>query len=113
MPGFDHRGPFGQGPMTGGGFGYCGNSSRAGYGIGGRGASGGVGGRGAGRGRGRGVCRRDAWNFEFAGPQRFYGQSIRSDPEGELAGLRQEAEEVRGYLKDMETRIAALEKTSE
>ncbi|MEJ5227047.1 DUF5320 domain-containing protein [Thermodesulfovibrio sp.] len=28
MPGFDRTGPFGQGPMTGRGMGYCGGASR-------------------------------------------------------------------------------------
>jgi Family of unknown function (DUF5320) len=30
MPGFDRTGPLGQGPRTGGGFGYCGSSAGAG-----------------------------------------------------------------------------------
>jgi len=57
MPGFDKRGPLGEGPKTGWGMGVCNNTSnnlnrRAGLGRGfgrGRGA-----GRGLGRGRGMG-----------------------------------------------------------
>ncbi len=48
MPGFDRTGPLGQGPMTGGGFGRCGQ--------GGAGLGAGLG-RGMGAGRGRGFGR--------------------------------------------------------
>jgi hypothetical protein len=33
MPGFDRTGPNSQGPMTGGGFGFCGAGSRVGSGF--------------------------------------------------------------------------------
>jgi hypothetical protein len=58
MPGFDRTGPQGQGPMTGGGFGYCGAGRRRGDLSalgGGYGRPGG--GRGFGSGRGRGMAR--------------------------------------------------------
>ncbi len=55
MPGFDRTGPEGKGPLTGGGFGYCGTPNRrAGfYGVGRGGAPWG-GGRGHCFGGGRG-----------------------------------------------------------
>ena len=74
MPGFDRKGPLGEGPATGGGFGLCNrfaqqsgleknDESRRGRGLGrglrvGRGAGLGRRGRAAGRGRGRGLGRR-------------------------------------------------------
>lgn len=70
MPGFDGTGPMGQGPMTGGGRGYCavpanngqpqpaGRGVAAGFGRGiGRGAGGFGRGMGRGCGRGRGMRR--------------------------------------------------------
>ncbi|HDQ41957.1 MAG TPA: hypothetical protein ENN39_13150 [Desulfonatronum sp.] len=54
MPGFDGTGPRGQGPMTGGGFGYCASGGYA-QGVA---RGGGLGrGRGQGRGFGRGFGR--------------------------------------------------------
>ncbi len=58
MPGYDRRGPAGQGPMTGGGRGYCAGgrpdaNDSLGYGQGRGGMPRGQGPRGQGRGRGR------------------------------------------------------------
>ncbi len=80
MPGFDGTGPLGQGPMTGGGFGFCGR----GYGRGIR--------RGRGFGMGRGFGRR----FWGAAPLNY-------SPEDELEMLKREKEL-------LEQDIAALEK---
>jgi hypothetical protein len=86
MPGFDGTGPLGEGPMTGGGFGYCGT----GYGRGirrGRGL-------GYGRGFGRGFgFRRAAWG----------APRVNYSPEDELEMLRREKEL-------LEQDIASLEK---
>ena len=101
MPGFDGTGPLGQGPMTGGGFGYCGTNRRPGYALGGRGfARRGWIGRGGGQGYG------------YLGPWSLYGPSRRVDPETELAQLHQEATDLKAYLKDVEARIGELEKAS-
>ncbi|MBU1627658.1 DUF5320 domain-containing protein [bacterium] len=71
MPGFDRTGPLGQGPMTGGGFGYCNPLNRGSipgrplYGVG----SGGIP-RGGGRGRafGGGLGRFGSWGNNFFHP---------------------------------------------
>ncbi|MHC1624620.1 MAG: DUF5320 domain-containing protein [Methermicoccaceae archaeon] len=55
MPGGDRTGPYGAGPMTGRGLGYCAGFNAPGYTRGvGRGAGRGYGGYGRGRGFGRG-----------------------------------------------------------
>jgi hypothetical protein len=105
MPGYDGTGPLGGGPMTGGGFGYCGTGRRPSYGLGGRAFYGGFGGRGPGFGRGRGLRR--------AGAQAFgYWQPLSRGPEPGLAELQQEARDLRAYLKDVEARIVEAEKAS-
>lgn len=105
MPGYDGTGPLGGGPMTGGGFGYCGTGRRSSYGLGGRAFYGGFGGRGPGFGRGRGLRRAGA-------PAFGYWQPLSRGPEPELAELQQEARNLRAYLKDVEARIAEAEKAS-
>jgi hypothetical protein len=105
MPGFDGTGPLAGGPMTGGGFGYCGTGRRPGYGLGGRAFYGRVGGRGPGFGRGR-------WLRRGAGQGYGYSQPLPQSPETELAELREETEDLKAYLKDVEARIAAVEKAS-
>lgn len=113
MPGFDRTGPLGQGPMTGGGFGYCGTSRRPGYAFGGRGFFGRFGaGRGAGFGRRRGIGWCGGQGYGYLGPWSFYAPSRRLEPEAELAQLRQEATDLKASLKDVEARIAEVEKTS-
>ena len=67
MPGFDRTGPNGQGPMTGGGFGRCGNRRNLDETFQGRGLGRGFrGGRGAGFGRGRRLPQ-DETDFGFRG----------------------------------------------
>ena len=87
--------------MTGGGFGYCGSGRRPGYGLGGLGP-------GRGRRLGRGM-----------GPGYGYGRAMGSyrwprilDANAELAELQREAEDVKGYLKDLEARMAELRQPS-
>jgi hypothetical protein len=114
MPGFDGSGPQGGGPMTGGGRGYCGQNSRRGvrYGFGGgrmnqRGFRGyppqgrGRGGFGFGRGR----------SGQYAAPfmmpiQPEYGYVTK---ENELMALREEAQDLKMMLSDVESRINALD----
>jgi hypothetical protein len=113
MPGFDGTGPLGHGPMTGGGFGYCGTSRRAGYAFGGRGSFGRFGaGRGAGFARRGWIGRGGGQGYGYLGPWSLYGSSRRVDSETELAQLHQEATDLKAYLKDVEARIGELEKTS-
>ena len=109
MPGFDGTGPWGEGPMTGGGFGYC----RSGWGLAYRPGSAGFRGRfGAGRGFsgfGRGLGRIQLNRMpSYPGPQ---SRSLAANTE--LATLQQEAEDVKAYLKDVEAKIVKLEKKPE
>ena len=107
MPGFDGTGPFGDGPMTGGGFGYCGTGRRPGYAVRGRPVYGRFGaGRGPGFGRGRGLGRGFGVDYGYWRPGAI-------DRKAELAELRREANDLKAYLKDLETKIAELEKLSE
>ncbi|MBW2622597.1 MAG: DUF5320 family protein [Deltaproteobacteria bacterium] len=103
MPGFDRTGPSGRGPMTGGGFGYCGAGARTGTGYrsGNRGDMGRRGGFGQRFGRGfmpggrfRGFSRYDDVPFE--------SESM-DDP-----GSR-EAAELGEALAAIERRLARLE----
>jgi len=113
MPGFDGTGPLGEGPMTGGGFGDCGTGRRSPYGLRGMGLRGRFGagrsfggfGGGLGRAYGRSYLNRMAWL-----PARR-ARSI--DVNTEFAALQQEAEDAKAYLKNLETRIAELEKESQ
>ena len=114
MPGFDGSGPLGEGPMTGGGFGYCGTRRRPGYALRGRALYGGFGpGRGPGFGRGRGLGRGAGPGYGYWSPWRSYGQPLALDPKAELTELQQEANDLRAYLKDLEARIGELGKSSD
>jgi hypothetical protein len=112
MPGFDRSGPMGQGPMTGGAFGYCRNNDVPDDGTGGRrfcaryGAN-----RGAGPRRGQRIRRRGSWGYGPPAPQ-YYGRFRSAAPEVDLAGLHKEVDDVRAYLKNLETRLAELGKPS-
>jgi hypothetical protein len=107
MPGFDRTGPMGQGPRTGGGFGYCGPNAGVGY-FGGFRSVGGF-------GRGRRKWRAYGGGFGYGGWPRFRGQ-------GDYPGIYQPVsrKEERDYLTDsiadlkadikaMEERLAALD----
>lgn len=95
MPGFDGTGPRGEGPMTGGGRGYCAADLSGGkiYG-GGRGRAWG-GGRGWGRGMGRGFGRRS-----FA-PQQS-AQDERACLADQLSALESELREIKGRLEELD-----------
>lgn len=109
MPGFDRTGPLGQGPITGGGFGYCGTGRRQGYGLWGRAFYGGFG-AGSGRGRlGRGLGP----GYAYWPQRRSYLQPVALGPKEKLDELKREANDLRAYLKDLEARIGELEKPSE
>lgn len=112
MPGFDRTGPRGQGPLTGGGRGYCG-SGRAGlgdrgYGVGrggapwggGRGRCWGGGGRGrwGGGGQGPGGGGRGGWNRALPVPG------------DEREALRAEAADMEARLQAVQARLAELDK---
>jgi len=115
MPGFNGKGPRGEGSMTGGGRGFC-NPNEAEYGSGfgrgfGRGAS--VG-RGAARGRGLGRAFAPRTFFsasraEFV-PTYDYGYSMR--PEEEVDMLRAEANSIKSKLHQINRRIEDLHKDS-
>lgn len=106
MPGFDGTGPQGQGPLTGGGFGYCrpgvgqpGAQDRV-YGVGRGGMP-----RGGGRGRAFGGGR----GRRFAG----WGRAVAPVPapltnEEEVAQLQQQSQAMQQQLADIQARINEL-----
>jgi len=110
MPRGDRTGPWGRGPMTGRGAGYC-----AGYDIPGfanpvpgygRRFGGGFGGWGGGRGWGRGR----GYRFYGAGyPASGYPGYPPPTSEQELGGLKDEAEWLKGQLEAINRRIDELE----
>ncbi len=99
MPGFDGTGPLGRGPGTGGGFGPCGvgrfriRGFRGGYG------------RGFGWGPGRGF--RHWWQ---TGPVPYYSPGA-TNPDDEKIFLKEQAEQLKAELAEMEQRMAELEQT--
>jgi hypothetical protein len=113
MPGFDGSGPQGGGPMTGGGRGFCGQNSRGiRYGNGGgrinRRGFRGVPAQGRGRGGfgfGRGQSRQYAAPFMMPN-QPDYGYVTKED---ELKALREESQDLKMMLSDVESRIHSLE----
>lgn len=92
MPGYDGSGPLGGGPMTGGGFGRCGN--RAGSGT--------V--AGLGRGRGLGFGRRMGGGPGFRGAAAMYPGMPRKGGEADLSArleaLEQENARLRARLEE-------------
>lgn len=104
MPGFDRTGPFGEGPMTGGGMGRCGRGRHwqgAGFGRG-RGGRPFGGGRGRGWGGGGGQGRgwgRGYWGYdEDVAPETH--ESVLAERidwlERELKHTREELERLKG-----------------
>ena len=127
MPGFDRTGPEGQGPLTGGGFGYCGykankSASRAGRwfgrGLGGSPRGGGRGfgfgggrcdyrGRSLGRGRGRGLGWRNRYSTTWSdyGPPASYVEQL---PDDRIGLLKDRADLLRKELDDISAMIEEL-----
>jgi hypothetical protein len=109
MPGYDRTGPWGQGPRSGGGFGFCGTPAQdsetdpRGYGRG----FGPGGGSGLQRGFRRGSCffgrGRNAVGF---GP-RWAAERIQ--PEPAKPSLEAEAADLRRRLEAIEQRLAGME----
>jgi len=131
MPRGDGTGPWGQGPMTGRGAGFCGGYEMPGYanptlgggfGWGGRGGGGGrargFGGGGGGRGR-----RNMYWATGMPGWARVgpfpgpgvgapaYGAGMSKSEEVEV--LKQQAEYFKANLEDIEKRLQAMESSDE
>jgi hypothetical protein len=108
MPGGDRTGPMGAGPLTGGGFGYCGPSPERGY------SRYGFEGRRGGFGRGRG-WRNRFWATGRPGWQRMGGWE-RSDRLPEVAAekleLQRATAELEAELHRLRKRIEELEGTS-
>lgn len=107
MPGFDGTGPWGMGPMTGGGRGFC---SPAGFGRA-RGA-----GRRLGLGRARGMGRGfgSRWGYPGAGWTPAYrgpaAYAPRMSGEEELDLLQSRAESIRREIQEIEARMSEIEK---
>lgn len=107
MPRGDRTGPWGRGPRTGRGLGYCSGYDEPGFTAGapgrafhGRGSVGGMGfGRGAGRGYGRGI-----------GYGRGGISPVGPDPDYEAAPSPPEAEEneLRSYMGHLENEIRTV-----
>jgi len=114
MPGFDGTGPLGQGPRTGGGFGYCSPGSGPAYGVGGFAYGVGRGGfpRGGGRGRAWGGGRGWGWQAMSGGypPPNWGAPPVAQwTPQQELEALQAQAQAMDGELQSIRQRITELE----
>ncbi len=114
MPAGNRTGPAGMGPMTGRGAGNCTGMDAPGYmnaGAYGRGGGFGHGGRGGGRGSGRGFGfgARQGWNQD-AVPYMAAPAGVGPTPEQELAALKQQSQYLAETLKNIEMRMAELDK---
>jgi len=121
MPRGDGSGPWGQGPMTGRGAGYCAGYDVPGYAnpIAGYGRGMGFGrGFGSGGGFGRGWGRGYAWGAAYppapvAGGVPYYGPAAGPTAEAEVAFLEQQAAALRGELEAMDARLTELREAKE
>ncbi len=113
MPGFDGTGPLGQGPRTGGGFGFC--PPTAGpyygwpivYGVG-RGGLPRGGGRGFAFGGGRGRGRR-FWGFAPVAPGYYPAPApVQMTAEEEIAMLKEQSQLTQDQLNQINARIEEL-----
>jgi hypothetical protein len=103
MPRGDRTGPYGGGPMTGRGAGYCAGYSTAGFANPGHGRGASYGGGFQGGGRGWRHC------FYATGLPRWRRPAYPfPPPEGELAGLKEQATLLQNQLEALNTRIAEL-----
>ena len=107
MPGFDGTGPWGAGPMTGGGRGFCYTAGvgRGWFGRGGR--------RGFGRGRGRGFGMGRGFGWRWASPYHYYDAPyVAPTPMGreqEIDFLQNQAKAIKDELEDIEARLSELQ----
>ena len=111
MPGFDRTGPLGQGPRTGGGFGYCGSGAVAGS-LGGLRSGGGF-------GRGRRHWRAYGGGFGYGRFPRFWGAGYypgvyspvsRKD---ERDYLMDQIAQLKADIEAMEDRLSVLDSDKE
>lgn len=113
MPGFSGTGPHGEGPMTGGGRGFC-NPARTGYGAGyGRGFGGGAGfrrGAAQGRGYGRDFGPRAFFPTSRGGFAPAYGYEYPSGQGEGVDMLRAEIDSLKRALDEISQRIETSEK---
>ena len=108
MPGFDRTGPWGEGPMSGWRYGYCGEGSEyvpRGYRN-----------FGFGSGRGRGGGRRNRF-WAYAGPvrplrRRFDWYETPYSEENELEMLQDEAKYLEKELSSINKEIERIKKTT-
>lgn len=111
MSGFDRTGPMGQGPRTGGGFGYCGPGAATGS-FGGFRFSGGF-------GRGRQHRRAYVSGFGYGRWPRFWGEGYypgvysRVSRKEERDYLMDQIAQLKTDLEAMEDRLAMLDSDKE
>ncbi len=101
MPAYDKTGPFGRGPMTGGGFGRCGGGRR-GFSRGEAAFGAGRGGRGRAFGGGRGGWS-GVGNYQDTRRPNWGDRSEADD-------LRAAAEDLKDQLRAVEERLANVDK---
>ena len=114
MPGFDGTGPGGQGPRTGGGFGWCppGAGPAAGAGPGGVVYGVGRGGRPWGGGRGRCFGGGRGWATGGLAPYSPPAYAAPT-PENEVAMLQEQAGFLKTQLDGIHARLEELKKQTE
>jgi hypothetical protein len=111
MPGFDRTGPMGQGPRTGGGFGYCGSGAGAGSFGGLR--------YGGGFGRGRRHWRAYGGGFGYGRSPRFWGGGYYPgvyspvSRKEERDYLMDQIAQLKADIEAMEDRLSALDSDKE
>ena len=115
MPAFDGTGPLGQGPRTGGGFGFCQPTTGPYYGQAvvygvGRGGIPRGGGRGFafGGGRGRGRGRRFGRAYPSAPAYYPAPVPVQVSPEQEIAWLKDQSQMMQDQLNQINARITEL-----
>jgi hypothetical protein len=124
MPFGDRTGPWGLGPMTGRGDGYCAGYPVSGYANPGPGRGLGRGGRG--RGWGRGFGRGRGWGRGFGWEPAPWGAPYGSyapaygpayapsyDPEDDVTALKDQAKYFEEALQEIKKRIEEIESSAE
>jgi len=122
MPFGDRTGPWGLGPMTGRGAGYCGGNPGPGYANPGPGRGLGRGGRGRGWGRGFGWGRGRGFGwgpYPSGAPYGPYAPAYvpayatSYGPEDEVTALKDQARYFEEALQDIKKRIGEIESSAE